>query len=150
MFGNATPVERISSPPRRRWAISATSLTCTQRTGRSIAFAAASIVGCPLRTCGSANISATVGRWRSVEPGTVTSLIVGNPGQSSKANGQRRRPLQQRSPGVRCSLSTLSPAKPIHSARKLNKFATHCSSMVAPMPPKLQSVCRSLGFIPSN
>jgi hypothetical protein len=150
VFGKATPVERISSPPRRRWAMSATSLTCTHRTGRLMAFAAASIVGCPLRICGRTNISATVGRLRAVRPVAVAPLISGIPRRSSRASGGRSRHLNESPLGVRCSLETLPQGNPIHSARKLNEYATHCSWCVAPKHPTLRSVCRSMGLVPSD
>jgi hypothetical protein len=65
--------------------MSATSLTCTHRTGRSIAFFAASIVGRPRRISGSIKISATVGQWKSAELGTFASSVVHVVGQRHKA-----------------------------------------------------------------
>src|SRR3954449_10278357 len=55
------PVLRISSPPSSRWAMSLTSLTCTQRTRRSSCSAPARTTGSPLTTSGNSSTSATVG-----------------------------------------------------------------------------------------
>ena len=60
--GSATPVVRISSPPRSRPAMSASSLTCTQRTGAVQSVRARDDLRArPGASASSARTSATVG-----------------------------------------------------------------------------------------